>query len=465
MGEVWQARLLSHGVETQFAIKVLHETEDDERARNQLLDEARVVSLIRGIHVVSLVEVIDDVHGLALVMDWVDGVSVANLFSQGGKVPLGIALRIVADACAGLHSAHELVDSEGVSLEVVHRDVSPQNLMVGSDGCTRVIDFGIAKARGRLSPETNTGVRGKLSYMSFEHASGFVVDRRADLFSLGAVLYQLVSGYLPYSDASDIEVLGALLVQKPFRPLPEDLPPVVTKLLNRVLAHDREQRFPTALAMQAAIESAMNEANVETSSAMVARHCHDMMPLPAEDITWQQTRKGQRYLPPLEKESQGPSASVASVATATDIQAPVPSTALGVQAIQPISLHQTPKSTDTHASESMLNATVGGPWTVVVAMVMTGILVLYATRAPRTERAMVVRTPENRAIYTFRLQPSPVVPVPQPSRSVLPPTKNASTSLAHAHRLPLSPTTAPNCNPLFEIDANGHKQYKRECLK
>src|SRR5205823_4340151 len=125
-----------------------------------------------------------------LVMEWVDGDSLSKLHraikTSGGSMPMGIALRVVADACAGLHAAHELRDAEGNDLHVVHRDVSPQNILVGGAGIAKVIDFGIAKARDRLAGETSTGsLKGKIQFMAPEQAVGKPIDRRADVWSTG----------------------------------------------------------------------------------------------------------------------------------------------------------------------------------------------------------------------------------------------------------------------------------------
>src|SRR6185437_5310470 len=132
----------------------------------------------------------------------VDGDSLSKLrrACRDHKVvmPIGIMMRILADACSGLHDAHELKGEDGKPLEVVHRDVSPHNILVSTKGVAKVIDFGIAKARDRLAGETNAGVlKGKIQYMAPEQALGRVVDRRADLWAIGVSLYHLITGKPP----------------------------------------------------------------------------------------------------------------------------------------------------------------------------------------------------------------------------------------------------------------------------
>src|SRR5262249_54070569 len=161
------------------------------------LDEARIASGIQHPNVAQILDLGEQDATLYIVMEWVDGESLSKIRKiaqkKGVPLPLGLALRILSDACAGLHAAHELADRQGKSLGVVHRDVSPHNILVGSAGSVKVIDFGVAKARDRGAGETRSGiVKGKLRYMAPEQAQGRALDRRADLWALGVCLYELV---------------------------------------------------------------------------------------------------------------------------------------------------------------------------------------------------------------------------------------------------------------------------------
>lgn len=171
---------------------------DDDNIRAMFLDEARIAGFIRHPHVVSVTDVGEDEEGPFIVMDFVDGVSLSamvnHLAASQVAFPLSVVLSLMAQAAEGLHAAHEVTDSSGHRLGVVHRDVSPQNILVGFDGHARVADFGIAKALGGSSSRTETGVlKGKLSYSSPEVLSFEEASVRSDLFSFGVVLFEAVT--------------------------------------------------------------------------------------------------------------------------------------------------------------------------------------------------------------------------------------------------------------------------------
>jgi serine/threonine-protein kinase len=180
-------------------------------------------------------------------------------------------LRIVADACGGLHAAHELRDEQGALLNVVHRDVSPQNILVSQRGIAKLIDFGIAKARDRVIGDTNAGLlKGKIHYMAPEQALGGAVDRRADVFAAGAILYHYLAGAPPFDGPNQLAVLNRLTMGQPPAPLPPSVPPAVASIVMRALAYSRDDRFATAADLQAAIESAMIESKLTCTQAQVA---------------------------------------------------------------------------------------------------------------------------------------------------------------------------------------------------
>src|SRR5713101_494176 len=182
MATVWLARLRSkHGFEKLFAIKTIKtDLIHDMRFQEMFLDEARIASGIQHPNVAQILDLGEQDDVLYIIMEWVDGESLAKIrklaSKRGTPVPLGFALRIMADACAGLHAAHQLRDVRGKSLGVVHRDVSPQNILISAAGSVRVIDFGIAKATSRSAGETKSGIiKGKIHYMAPEQAKGRAV--------------------------------------------------------------------------------------------------------------------------------------------------------------------------------------------------------------------------------------------------------------------------------------------------
>src|SRR5579859_374266 len=266
MATVWLARLRGkRGFEKLFAIKTIRtELVEDSRFQEMFLDEARIASGIQHPNVAQILDLGEQADVLFIVMEWVDGDSLAKirklLARTGGKLPTGIVLKILADACAGLHAAHELRDGDGQPLEVVHRDVSPQNILVATSGAVKVIDFGIAKAQNRRQGTTRTGiVKGKIQYMAPEQVKkGKSVDRRADIWALGVTLHELVTGKPPNDGEDDVEVIRRLMSDEP-PTLAAELPAAIAEVMARSVVLDPDARFPTAAGMQRALESAMKE--------------------------------------------------------------------------------------------------------------------------------------------------------------------------------------------------------------
>jgi eukaryotic-like serine/threonine-protein kinase len=278
MASVWVARLRGkHGFEKLVAIKtILARYARDPHFQQMFLDEARIASRIDHPNVAQILD-LGDHHGvLFLAMEWIEGDALYKLaravHETGVVFPPGIALRIVADVCAGLHAAHELRDRDGKPLGIVHRDVSPHNILIGDQGVAKIIDFGIAKARDRAAGETETGsFKGKVKYMAPEQAlAPRSTDRRADLWAVGAVLYFLISGRTPYGSDNDIATIARLASGQPPLPLPTNIPRAVRAVAQRALAWNPNDRYATADELRRAAEDAMREIGVITTSPDVA---------------------------------------------------------------------------------------------------------------------------------------------------------------------------------------------------
>jgi serine/threonine protein kinase len=276
MASVWVARQRGkHGFEKLVAIKtILPKFASDPRFQEMFLDEARIASRIEHLNVAQIFDLGEEHDILYLAMEYVDGEALSKLNRacqrKGIKIPTGVVMRVLADTCSGLHEAHELRDG-GRLLEIVHRDVSPHNILVSSKGIAKLIDFGIAKARSRVGNDTNSGVlKGKIQYMAPEQALGRSVDRRADLWAIGAILYHLLAGRPAYEGDNQLATLHLLGSGRPPVPLPDAVHPAIKAIVRKALSHSPENRYETAAEMREAIEDAMIEAMVPTTSADVS---------------------------------------------------------------------------------------------------------------------------------------------------------------------------------------------------
>ncbi len=261
MAHVWAARQRgAHGFEKLVAVKVIHSRfAEDETFRAMFLDEARIVSQIQHRNVAQVLDLGETGSLLYLVMEYVDGESLFALTAPQQTVPVPIAVRIAADACAGLQAVHSLVDVNGRSRNVVHRDVSPQNLLLGTNGEVKLIDFGLAHARDRVASATGVGVvKGRARYMAPEQARGEAIGPYTDVFALGATLFRMLAGHAPYAASSDAQTMQALLASAPaLHALPPSIPPAVAEAVRRAIAPDVAARFQTARELGAALEEAL----------------------------------------------------------------------------------------------------------------------------------------------------------------------------------------------------------------
>jgi len=232
----------------------------DPAYRKELVAEARLASLIHHVNVVDVRDVfVAADKKLQLVMDYIEGASLGELLVFANKanerLPARVVLRIVLDACAGLHAAHELVDEKGRAVGLVHRDVSPQNLLIGVDGTTRVSDFGVAKATAMAATHSGA-LKGKLAYMSPEYMQGQPIDRRVDVFAIGVVAWEALCGKRLFRGANEVDTAQRILSR--------DAPRVSSEVANlaplddaiaTALAKAPEHRFATAQAFASALES------------------------------------------------------------------------------------------------------------------------------------------------------------------------------------------------------------------
>ena len=280
MARVWAARLHGqHGFTKLVAIKtILPHLASDPEFERMLIDEARIASGARHPNVVEVYELGEERDVVYIAMEWVYGDSLSQIVRSGGTTatPLDarIAGRIVADAAAGLHAAHNLTDDDGRPLEVVHRDVSPHNLLVSLDGNVKVTDFGVAKAIGAVHEATSAGqLKGKIAYMAPEQAAGGGVDRRSDVFSLGCVLYEATTGKRPFRGEGEHHVIQELIKgsfaapSRVVRGYPYDL----ERIVLRAMAAQPLHRYQTMDQMRLALEEWLAKGGAVVTQSNVAQ--------------------------------------------------------------------------------------------------------------------------------------------------------------------------------------------------
>ena len=267
MAVVWAARLRgSRGFSRLVALKaMLPHLSSDPRFEAMFLTEARIASRLRHPNVCRVLDVGEEDGLLFLVMDWVDGVSLSTLVrtcrASGDEIPLDVAAHLIAQAARGLHAAHVLTNDSGAIEGVVHRDVSPQNLLVTCDGVVQVVDFGIAKNGESSTERTETGlIKGKVAYVAPEQVAHAEIDARADVFALGVVLFELVTGVHPFRGETELATLLAIASDEPAPPIADDVPAALRSTLARAVAKDKADRYASMQELARDLEAYVSEA-------------------------------------------------------------------------------------------------------------------------------------------------------------------------------------------------------------
>src|SRR4051812_19709456 len=289
MAEVFLARLIGvEGFERRVAIKrILPHLSDSEEFRAMFLDEARLAAQLTHPNIVHIYDFgkVEDYYFIA--MEYVDGVDIGRLIrrAKDRPVPFEVAARIFADVCAGLHFAHNAVDPIGRKLDVVHRDVTPQNVLVSYDGVVKLVDFGIAKAQfaaGRTRPGV---VKGKYAYMSPEQVEGKLLDGRSDVFSVGICLYEMLTG-VPLFRRDDVTAsMREIRDGKPIHPEKhrKDVPEELIKIMRRALQTSRDNRYASAAAMQMDLEKFLKSATALGTARELGEYLKRELPAQPEE--------------------------------------------------------------------------------------------------------------------------------------------------------------------------------------
>jgi TonB family protein len=266
MAEVWKARMRGvEGFQKMVAIKkILPHMSDNSEFIGMFIDEAKLAAQLSHPNIVHIYDLGKIGRSYYIAMEYVDGRDLRSILNAGRRrglpLPLGLALLIASRVASALDYAHRKRDFEGKELGLVHRDVSPQNVLISDEGDVKLCDFGIAKAVSKAGQTQMGALKGKLQYMSPEQAWGKAVDARSDIFSLGAVLFEMVTGERLFSGDSEMSVLESVRQGKTRSPREIDpsIPADVDEIVTRALAHQTQNRFQSAAEMGQRLETVLH---------------------------------------------------------------------------------------------------------------------------------------------------------------------------------------------------------------
>jgi eukaryotic-like serine/threonine-protein kinase len=455
MGSVHLGRLLGPaGFARTVAIKTPHKhLSDDPSAAAMFLDEARLVARIRHVNVVPTLEVLMEGRQIYLVMEYVPGVSLASVLralkNRKEPMPVDITAAIVCGMLRGLHAAHEARTESGEPLDIIHRDVSPTNVVVGTDGIARVLDFGVAKARNRAGVTPGTTLKGKLAYMAPEYVTSQQVSRASDVFSAGVVLWECLAAERLFATNNEARTL--LRVMELEVPSPsvvargdgraeseiarvEELDAVVLTALRR----EPEERYATAEEMANAIQQRVGLASPEEVSRLLKSTV-------AEELA-QRAAMVQRIETPPPRGADSKTPPPLDDVSTTHAMGP---TRIGLASRLPVRI----------AAASVALA-------IVVALAFAvGLPGGSSARSSTAPPAPV--TAEHAPVDTPAPPASPPIPAPSLDHVADPvvPASSATSVRAQTSR-PAARTPAPaaNCDPPYTWE-NGMKRFRPECFR
>jgi serine/threonine protein kinase len=469
MATVHFAKLMgAAGFARVVALKRLHRhLASEPQFRAMLLDEARLSARVNHPNVVRTLDVIDDGDDVVIVMEYVPGESLAraaSLARDRERVPMDVAVAIVVGVLNGLHAAHEARDASGAPLAIVHRDVSPQNILIGVDGAAHVIDFGIAKAASRLTSTTDGVAKGKRRYMAPEQLLGETVSRATDVYSAGVVLWELLAG-APLFDGPEAEGIIARATTDVTR-APSSavagVPEALDAIVLRALARTPRARFATARAMAEDLARALSPATPDAVAAWLHRVAGDAVEIAEERVALierheprEEIRSSVASARSLEGLAMAPAPRSPWYASARARTTAVALAALGIAVffiaggLGPRSARRSP-DVQVGAAQSPASlwpsssAAPSAEWTAA------------------SDVALAVHAPSSAAAPTAAPDPLRVLGAPLAAS-----TKALSPSAPRAPRSAPSAGTSPAqalCSPPFSFDADGHKIYKPECF-
>ncbi len=518
------------GFSRTVAIKRLHpQFAKDPEFVTMFLDEARLAGRIRHPNVVPTLDVVATEGEIFLVMEYVQGESLSRLARsmkmQNQRIPPRILATVMSGVLHGLHSAHEAKDEQGHPLSIVHRDVSPQNILVGTDGTTRVLDFGVAKAAGRLQSTREGQIKGKISYMAPEQLSGGHVTRATDIYAAAVVLWECLVGHRLFEGDNEAMIVVRALegrVQPP-SVFVHGLPAEVDAVIMKGLARDPAQRFGTAREMALALERAfgvvpaseIGEWVEAIAGAELNKRAQTIAEIESSSVSNVSQISPSAMMKQLNEISSPRIASIPSPSRhpSHPSQPGLASFNEGVSQVSTISVSHSGRA-DREASERRLRLPLVILLAAMVALAAAVGVVLAMNRspsgsktsaagpaqtalpaaptisalpsadpssspmgapmgtaaAPGTGAAADTAAPPTSATPTPTAPPTnvaaPHAPPPADALSGSPRPRHGAAAAEGAHRPPVEPKkpAAPNCDPPYTVDDQGHKMYKMECL-
>ncbi|MFO0741075.1 MAG: serine/threonine-protein kinase [Labilithrix sp.] len=446
------------GFTRTVAIKSMHpQFAKDPDFRAMFLDEATLTARIRHPNVVPTLDIVAAESNVLIVMEYVEGVALSTLLRRSltlsVKLAPAIASAIVCDLLHGLHAAHTLTDDEGQPLQVVHRDVSPQNVHVGADGLSRVLDFGVAKAASRRHVTQGGEVKGKLAYMSAEQVTGEDVDHRTDVYAAGVVLWETLTQKRLIAGAHDGEMLRKVL-EPDFQPPSVAAPlanigPALDAVVMKALSAKKEERYASADEMARALAAAQPPAPRDVIAAMVRDLCATELESRAQRLrTSIRPPEVTAPLPPELKMLAEVLTEHATVTRASVSSKTLPPSAAPPRARLPIGL------------------VIGGG--VLVSAAIIGAFVV----GTRLQRPNAPTAPTVAALPPVSAPPPPAATesAAPPASASASPVVSASAAASSAQRptkpppKPIVTAKKPDCRVKYTVDANGDRHYKPECV-
>jgi serine/threonine-protein kinase len=508
MATVHIGRLLGPvGFARTVAVKRLHpQFAKDPEFVSMFLDEARLAARVQHPNVVATIDVVATGGELFLIMDYIRGESLSKLLrtakKQGHKMPPRIAAAIMCGFLHGLHAAHEAKNERGERLALVHRDVSPQNVLVGADGIARVLDFGVAKAAGRVQVTKDGQIKGKLAYMPPEQLSGREISRVVDVYASAVVMWEALTGERLFKGETEAETLAKILRDPVVPPTAVDpsLPPTFDGPLMRALSRDPAARQQTARELALEIERCVGIASPTEVGEWVEAIVGPILSAREEQIAAIESSSTALRAPASESGRpipQTPDDSSSDVLLGAPPPAhrfgpPTPATATTPMVAAAPDGYGSSTSTRMTGTMSLpvdrrlpILATLAGlaVLAIVVGVIVAGRLrpdapvAAASSSAPPPSATAPAAEPDvpaasaSIAAATASVAPPPpasvasvasVAPV-APPRPIVRPT---TTATAAPVRTAPTPAAKPktSCDPPWVIDERGHRQYKRECL-